>query len=264
MIAANKDNQQEILAFIPAIKANLAEWQIVTIRLANIHMSQPEEIQRKFLKVYSGKEGLSFITKDNRVIFIIRLGKLDNYTRLKNDIEKQMEGHRCRVIAKRVNKQNLNQVSIDLSDNEGSQERTLYTAREERKENVILVAEDDAFIRKTLQKLLGKTAVIHEVDDGSNVLEAYEKYNPDITILDIHMPNQNGLELMQGVFDLDYDAFIIVTSADSVRSNVLDAIAKGAAGFLAKPIQKERLSDFLSQSITYKAPDLANRSLEIA
>ena len=260
MISVNKENKQEVMAFIPAIKANLSEWQLITIRLANINLSEPKEIQKRFLTMYDGKEGLSFITNDSRIILIVRLGRLDNYTRLKSNIEKEMDGHRCRVIVQRVNEVSLNQVSIDLSDSDSDQKQTFYNLREDRKQNVILIAEDDEFIRKTLNKLLSKNALIYEVEDGKDVLEAYKKHNPDITILDIHMPNKNGLKLMGELYEQDYDAFIIVSSADSVKQNVLETISRGAAGFLAKPIQKDRLSSLIEQCITYTSYEKAASS----
>lgn len=262
MIAVNNDNKQEIMAFIPAIKATISEWQIVTIRLANIHLSQPEDIQKKFIKMYEGKEGLSFITKDNRIILIIKLGLMNNYTRLKSNIEQELEGHRCRVIAQKMSDASLNQVNIDLSDSNNDHKQTLYHLRENRKKNVILIAEDDDFIRKTLNKILSKNAQVFEVNDGQDVTSAYKKYNPDITILDIHMPNKSGLKLMGELYEQDYDAFIIVSSADSVKENVLDVISSGAAGFLAKPIQKDRLSCLLNQCITYN--DFSNAESDFA
>ena len=80
----------------------------------------------------------------------------------------------------------------------------------------------------------------------------YKEVNPDVVILDIHLPNQNGLDIIEKLNHLDSSAFIIISSSDSIKENVLKAIGLGAIGFLAKHIQKNKLFSLFNQCITFQ------------
>jgi two-component system chemotaxis response regulator CheY len=67
------------------------------------------------------------------------------------------------------------------------------------------------------------------------------------------MPNKTGLELVDEIMSIDSDAFVVILSSDSNRENVLASISKGAIGFLAKPIQKDKIEKIMNQCITTNA-----------
>lgn len=151
-----------------------------------------------------------------------------------------------------MNAMGLKQIQIDLTDRSDSNELSLYEEREKRKENVLLICDDDMFVRKTLVKLVSSYGSVHEVDSGSKVCAAYLECNPDIILLDIHMPEKNGLSIVNEIIDMDTDAFIIMISADSSKENVLEAISCGSVGFLSKPVKANKLNEFRSQCITLR------------
>ena len=120
-----------------------------------------------------------------------------------------------------------------------------------RTENIVLIADDDLFIRNVIRKgLSGLAITIEEVDKGNEVLEAYQRLKPDVLILDIHLPGESGIELLGSVFAADPKAHVIMISADSTSENVFIAKEKGIKGFLTKPIDKNRLINLVNKCPT--------------
>jgi two-component system chemotaxis response regulator CheY len=76
--------------------------------------------------------------------------------------------------------------------------------------------------------------------------------NPDIVFLDIHLPSTQGLAILDELTQLDFDAFIIMLSADTSRHNVLESIKKGAAGILKKPPESGKLLRLFRTCPTFK------------
>jgi len=144
----------------------------------------------------------------------------------------------------------LKQIQVDLLDKEEGGSLSMFREREERKKNVLMVADDDMFVRKAMQKILGFYGDVIEVDNGDKAVQEYLKHNPDILLLDIHMPGTSGLDLIEKIIEMDSDAFILVFSADSVAENVLEAMEKGAVGFISKPPKKNKVIDYLNRCIT--------------
>ena len=91
---------------------------------------------------------------------------------------------------------------------------------------------------------------IIEVDSGDKVVTKYLNHNPDMVILDIHMPGKSGLNVAEELLDVDPDAYVIVFSADSKAQNVLTAMERGANGFLSKPPQKEKIDAYVKRCMT--------------
>ena len=121
--------------------------------------------------------------------------------------------------------------------------------------NVVIVADDDLFVRKVIHAALADLADIIEVDDGKDVANAYEKHEPDVVFLDIHLPHMSGLDLIEPIKALDANAYIIMVSADSSPDNVKAAQAKGSKGFLTKPFTKERILHLFNACPTIKFSD---------
>ena len=111
--------------------------------------------------------------------------------------------------------------------------------RNDRTENLTLIADDDLFIHKVLKEILKSFTQFDEVIDGANVLAKYKEILPDIVFLDIHMPNVDGLQLIKDIKEFDPEAYIVMVTADSKLENVQSAIKDGAAGFIVKPFDKQ-------------------------
>jgi two-component system chemotaxis response regulator CheY len=121
-------------------------------------------------------------------------------------------------------------------------------AAEHSAENIIvLVADDDMYMRLLVKKGVGVGTVVHEVADGSEVLSAYKTHVPNILFLDIHMPNLEGPIVLRSILEFDPNAYIVMLSADSTPENVKMTSQYGAKGFLGKPFTKEKLQDYVKK-----------------
>jgi two-component system chemotaxis response regulator CheY len=129
---------------------------------------------------------------------------------------------------------------------------TSFQERLQRAQNVFLAVDDDNLIRRLAAKILGQHGIVIEVADGSNVMDKYVEHNPDMVLLDIHMPGKSGLDVIDDIMDFDRDAFVVMCSADSVADNVTTAMQKGAVGFISKPLKKDKINDYLNRCITIK------------
>ena len=127
--------------------------------------------------------------------------------------------------------------------------------RGDNKRNVVMVADDDLFVRKVIISALSDIAEIVEVTDGAEVLEKYKGCTPDILFLDIHLPNISGLDLLHSLRKADVSAYVVMLSADSSEDNVRNSRLKGAKGFLTKPFRKERILHYFNTCPTVQFVD---------
>ncbi|MEZ0536399.1 response regulator [Caldicellulosiruptoraceae bacterium PP1] len=107
----------------------------------------------------------------------------------------------------------------------------------------ILIVDDAAFIRASLRQLLEKNGfeVVGEANDGNTGVLKYFELKPDIVLMDITMPNMNGIDAIKEIKKGDSKAKIIVVSAMGQESFVKDAILSGAINFIVKPYKEEHL-----------------------
>ena len=257
MIIGNKENQTELMAFLPSMKSNKEEWQILTVKLPKEGQAHLQDILDKLMLMYKDKDGVLFPVNNRKAVVVVRLGNLHNYTELKSDIESSLPQHGARVVARKMNGNGMRQIQLDLSKTiagKPSNELELYQKRENRYDNTFLVVDDDEFAREAVKGLLAHFGEVHEAADGEEALKIYKDCNPDVVFLDIHMPGKEGLELVNEILDIDTDAFIVMVSADSAKEKVMDAISCGAVGFIVKPLKKDKLFNYLDQCITYRNP----------
>ena len=104
-----------------------------------------------------------------------------------------------------------------------------------RKRPRVLLAEDHEEVAKAVCRVLALDCdVVGSVPDGSAVLEAAQRLQPDMIVLDLDLPNVNGLEACRRIMQVNPDAKIIVFTAmndPDLRQQCLDV---GASAFLAK------------------------------
>jgi DNA-binding NarL/FixJ family response regulator len=112
----------------------------------------------------------------------------------------------------------------------------------------ILLADDHGIIRQGLRSLLEKEPdmqVVGEAEDGRKAIELVNECSPDIVIMDITMPNLNGVEATRHITGELSKSKVIALSIHSNRRFVADMLKAGASGY----ILKECLSDELVQAI---------------
>jgi len=115
----------------------------------------------------------------------------------------------------------------------------------------ILVVDDAAFMRKMVTDALTKGGheVIGEAGNGTEAVEQYQSLKPDLTTLDITMPEKDGLSALKDIMALDPAAKVIMCSALGQESKVLESIKLGAKDFVVKPFQAERVLDAVGKAL---------------
>lgn len=103
----------------------------------------------------------------------------------------------------------------------------------------ILIADDSIFMRNVLKDILAKVG--HELIDAENGKEALEKYDsekPDLVLLDIIMPEVDGIEVLKKI---GKTAKVIVISAVGQEKMVEEAKSLGALDYIVKPFDNEKV-----------------------
>ena len=107
----------------------------------------------------------------------------------------------------------------------------------------ILTVDDAAFMRKMVKDTLTKAGYtdVYEAVDGADAVEKYGELAPDLVIMDITMPNMDGLEALKAIRAKDGGANVVMCSAMGQESMVMDAVRSGAKDFIVKPFKGERV-----------------------
>jgi two-component system, chemotaxis family, chemotaxis protein CheY len=115
----------------------------------------------------------------------------------------------------------------------------------------ILVVDDAAFMRKMVTDALTKGGheVIGEAGNGAEAVEQYQTLKPDLTTLDITMPEKDGLSALKDIMALDPSAKVIMCSALGQEAKVIESIRSGAKDFVVKPFQQDRVLAALDKAL---------------
>ena len=115
----------------------------------------------------------------------------------------------------------------------------------------VLVVDDAAFMRKMVSDALtrGGHEVVGEGANGDEAVARYQQLQPELTTLDITMPEKDGLTALKEIVAIDPEARVIMCSALGQESKVLDAVKAGAKDFVVKPFQPERILDAAAKAL---------------
>ena len=106
----------------------------------------------------------------------------------------------------------------------------------------ILVVDDAAFMRMRMSKILltaGYTVV--QAENGIDAIEQYRTSRPDAVLLDITMPEMDGITALKEILAIDPGARVAMVTALGQQKIVLEAVKSGAKDFLVKPCEGERV-----------------------
>ena len=107
----------------------------------------------------------------------------------------------------------------------------------------ILIVDDAAFMRMMIKDILSKNGftVVGEAENGLKAVEKYKELNPDLVIMDITMPEMDGIQAVKQIKSINSGAKIIMCSAMGQQAMVIESIQAGARDFIVKPFQAERV-----------------------
>jgi len=123
-----------------------------------------------------------------------------------------------------------------------------------------LVVDDSVFARKNLLRILETFGgqVAGEAGDGCTAITEYDRTQPDIVLMDITMPQMEGIEAADRIVRQHPDARVIMVSSVGYQENIVAALQKGARHFVQKPVKPELLYEVIKYVLGEDAVTLAN------
>ena len=115
----------------------------------------------------------------------------------------------------------------------------------------ILICDDAAFMRMMIKDILTKNgySVVGEAENGVKAIEAYGECNPDLVLMDITMPEMDGIGALKGIKAKDPNACVIMCSAMGQQAMVIESIQSGAKDFIVKPFQADRVIEAVQKVV---------------
>ena len=107
----------------------------------------------------------------------------------------------------------------------------------------ILICDDAAFMRMMIKDILSKNGytVVGEAENGAKAVEKYGELKPDLVLMDITMPEMDGIQALKKIKEADAGASVIMCSAMGQQARVIESIQSGAKDFIVKPFQADRV-----------------------
>jgi two-component system, chemotaxis family, chemotaxis protein CheY len=107
----------------------------------------------------------------------------------------------------------------------------------------ILIVDDAAFMRMMIKDILSKNGyeVVGEAENGARAIEKYKDLSPDLVMMDITMPEVDGIQAVKEIKKISAESKIIMCSAMGQQAMVIESIQAGARDFIVKPFQAERV-----------------------
>ena len=115
----------------------------------------------------------------------------------------------------------------------------------------VLIADDAAFMRMMLKNVLTEAGyeIAGEAENGAVAVAKYRELNPDLTTMDITMPEMDGLAALKEIRAGDPAARVVMCSAMGQQSMVIESIQAGAKDFIVKPFQPDRVLEAVEKAL---------------
>lgn len=115
----------------------------------------------------------------------------------------------------------------------------------------ILICDDAAFMRMMIKDILTKNGydVAGEAENGAKAVEKYNELKPDLVLMDITMPEMDGIQALKNIKAADSGAQVIMCSAMGQQAMVIEAIQAGAKDFIVKPFQADRVLEAVKKVV---------------
>ena len=116
----------------------------------------------------------------------------------------------------------------------------------------VLVVDDAAFMRKVVSDALssGGHEVVGEATNGAEAVERFQELRPELTTLDITMPEKDGIAALAEIMAIDPAARVVMCSALGQETKVLESIKLGAKDFVVKPFQPARVLEAVGKALS--------------
>ena len=115
----------------------------------------------------------------------------------------------------------------------------------------ILICDDAAFMRMMTKDILTKNGynIAGEAENGAKAVEKYNELKPDLVLMDITMPEMDGIQALKKIKETDPNASVIMCSAMGQQAMVIESIQSGAKDFIVKPFQADRVLEAVQKVV---------------
>lgn len=115
----------------------------------------------------------------------------------------------------------------------------------------ILVVDDAEFLRVRLTKMLSTDGYeVFQAENGLKAVATYKEIRPEIVLMDVTMPEMDGLAALKEIVGFDPKARVIMLTALGQESVVLEAVKSGARDFIVKPFEHERVMKAITKLLS--------------
>ena len=106
-------------------------------------------------------------------------------------------------------------------------------------------------MRMMIKDILTKNGynVVGEAENGAKGIEKYNELHPDLVLMDITMPEMDGIAALKGIKQIDPNAHVIMCSAMGQQAMVIESIQAGAKDFIVKPFQADRVLEAVKKVV---------------
>jgi len=112
----------------------------------------------------------------------------------------------------------------------------------------VLIVDDAEFLRVRLTKILSTDGhEVFEAENGVKAVASYKEIHPEVVLMDVTMPEMDGLTALKEIVGFDAKARVIMLTALGQESVVLEAVKAGARDFIVKPFEHERIMKAISK-----------------
>ena len=117
--------------------------------------------------------------------------------------------------------------------------------------NKILIVDDATFMRMMIKDILVSNGyeIIGEAENGVQAVSLFKRLAPDLVIMDITMPEMDGIRAVKEIMKVDIKARIIMCSAMGQQAMVIQSIQAGALDFVVKPFQPDRVIEAVHKAL---------------
>jgi len=114
----------------------------------------------------------------------------------------------------------------------------------------VLIVDDNRLLCWGMGRMLAKGNIVHQtVEDGKKALAEVRRTFYDLVFLDIHLPDANGLDLMQEIRRISPGTKVVIISSDGSENNIRRALAAGALRFIEKPFENAEVMAVLAEAL---------------
>ena len=116
----------------------------------------------------------------------------------------------------------------------------------------MMIVDDSNIMRRRIERSqqIDRLEVVGSARNGREAIELFQRARPDVVTMDLTMPEMDGIECVERLVDLSPSILILVVSALADKATAVEAIEKGANGFLCKPFTDRQLNEALQELLS--------------